>query len=525
MHSSESSPSTPPSKVSSDALEAPLLPLKFDGTTSSPRMSPHRIVRNAVVILLLSGVIVAASWILSTLPDPDSDESEPKELYTPTLTLIETQPLNYTIPKLPTSLETYEYELSLINSAKVDIKITVMYWSLLCQSSSYKTLGCLRGEKIYSAFKSAADRGVKLYFLQDETQNHTQLINLVSSSPNISYRTWNAKNWYSGGIMHQKLWVVDSKNVYLGSSNMDWLSLSQVKELGVGITSSVVGGMAVDLFDDWYTWAGMDVKTVEYFNTEYQVTLTTPCWSHHLLDTSSYCEYPFPKREWSYDRKNQRTLEFNGNSSEFYISRSPFEIAGEDYTADINGIISTIRSAEKTVDISVMDFSPASEYDDCWFNKIQESLLTVWQGKGVTSRVMVSWWAYSDIDMIKQMRSLVGMSYGGVEVGVYMMPGWNMTNSTDGIPPVGVPVFPGHSRVAHGKFIVTEERVNVGTSNYQWAYFYDTAGTSFNTDHEETVELVQQVFDRDWESEYTFGVEEWWDVYGEEYELVEKVVE
>lgn len=325
--------------------------------------------------------------------------------------------------------------------------------------------------------------------------------------------------------MHQKLWVVDSKNVYLGSSNMDWLSLSQVKELGVGITSSVVGGMAVDLFDDWYTWAAVDVKTAEYFNTEYQVTLTTPCWSHHLLDTSSYCEYPFPEREWSYDRKNQRTLEFNGNSSEFYISRSPFEIVGEDYTADINGIISTIRSAEKTVDISVMDFSPTSEYDDCWFNKIQESLLTVWQGKGVTSRVMVSWWAYSDIDMIKQMRSLVGMSYGGVEVGVYMMPGWNMTNSTDGIPPVGVPVFPGHSRVAHGKFIVTEERVNVGTSNYQWAYFYDTAGASFNTDHEETVGLVQQVFDRDWESEYTIGVEEWWDVYGEEYELVEKVVE
>lgn len=34
----------------------------------------------------------------------------------------------------------------------------------------------------------------------------------------------------TGGIVHTKLWVVDQKHLYVGSANMDWRSLSQVKK-------------------------------------------------------------------------------------------------------------------------------------------------------------------------------------------------------------------------------------------------------------------------------------------------------
>lgn len=33
----------------------------------------------------------------------------------------------------------------------------------------------------------------------------------------------------TGGIVHTKLWVVDQKHFYVGSANMDWRSLSEVK--------------------------------------------------------------------------------------------------------------------------------------------------------------------------------------------------------------------------------------------------------------------------------------------------------
>lgn len=37
------------------------------------------------------------------------------------------------------------------------------------------------------------------------------------------------------GVLHTKFWIVDRKHVYIGSANMDWRSLTQVKELGAAV--------------------------------------------------------------------------------------------------------------------------------------------------------------------------------------------------------------------------------------------------------------------------------------------------
>ena len=64
------------------------------------------------------------------------------------------------------------------------------------------------------------------------------------------------------------------------------------------------------------------------------------------------------------------------------------------------------------------------------------------------------------------------------------------------------PRFPGHTRVNHTKYIVTDRRVNVGTSNMTWDYFSGTAGASLNATHPSLVTTLQQLFDRDWRSDY-----------------------
>ena len=43
---------------------------------------------------------------------------------------------------------------------------------------------------------------------------------------------------------------------------------------------------------------------------------------------------------------------------------------------------------------------------------------------------------------------------------------------------------------------------NVGTSNYQWGYFYQVAGSSFNSEHPLLVDQLTSVFLRDWTSQY-----------------------
>ena len=45
----------------------------------------------------------------------------------------------------------------------------------------------------------------------------------------------NVSAFVGAGILHTKLWVVDGKHFYVGSANMDWRSLTQVRTLGVAI--------------------------------------------------------------------------------------------------------------------------------------------------------------------------------------------------------------------------------------------------------------------------------------------------
>lgn len=46
-------------------------------------------------------------------------------------------------------------------------------------------------------------------------------------------RSLNFNKLLGGGVLHTKLWIIDRKHFYLGSANMDWRSLTQVKEMGV----------------------------------------------------------------------------------------------------------------------------------------------------------------------------------------------------------------------------------------------------------------------------------------------------
>jgi phospholipase D3/4 len=50
---------------------------------------------------------------------------------------------------------------------------------------------------------------------------------------------------------------------------------------------------------------------------------------------------------------------------------------------------------------------------------------------------------------------------GSLEVRLFEVPGWNQTESPNA-------AYPPYSRVNHAKYIVTDNRVNIGTSNMAW---------------------------------------------------------
>lgn len=126
----------------------------------------------------------------------------------------------------------------------------------------------------------------------------------------------------------------------------------------------------------------------------------------------------------------------------------------------------------------------------------------------------MSWWPHSDPATLSYLAALelaaatcklqfAPCGAGRLEVSVFALPGWDALATyprPGGAGDRGE--YPAYTRVAHGKVAVTDRRANVGTSNWEWGYMYETAGASFNTDDAQLVAPLRAAFDRDWNSTY-----------------------
>ena len=52
--------------------------------------------------------------------------------------------------------------------------------------------------------------------------------NLASGRPNVQNVTLLFDDWWGSGIVHAKVCISDGKDIYVGSANNDWKSLTQV---------------------------------------------------------------------------------------------------------------------------------------------------------------------------------------------------------------------------------------------------------------------------------------------------------
>lgn len=51
---------------------------------------------------------------------------------------------------------------------------------------------------------------------------------LAKGRPNVKNVTLLLSDWWGSGIVHAKVWISDGKDIYIGSANNDWKSLTQV---------------------------------------------------------------------------------------------------------------------------------------------------------------------------------------------------------------------------------------------------------------------------------------------------------
>ena len=406
----------------------------------------------------------------------------------------------------------------LVSQAQQSIDLTVMYWSLLADphgseemgltSAQLDEMGAYYGRRLYQALIAAAERGVRIRILQspgfDGNAESARLARLLPEQ--IEVRQIDMGQWYGDGIMHQKLWVFDKQHVYIGSANMDWRSLTQVKEMGIVVENEAeVAQEALRYFEVWWSLVQLSPITQQVFDPVAQVTRTVPSWST-LLPVAKRTSNPLsqPDSSPSCSMGQPMPLTLHNQPGTWFLTRCPPELCTGERTSDLAALHTLIQQAEQTICLSVMDFVPASLYragETIWWPLLTDALLQAML-RGVQVRLLLSLWRYSPPMTVsfwqawqEMALSLSHLGQGAIEVRFFIVPGWDQTEGNGRL-------YPAHTRVNHTKYIVTDKRLSIGTSNLTWDYFHNSAGCSFNTDHPHLVTKLQEVFDRDWHSTY-----------------------
>jgi phospholipase D3/4 len=439
---------------------------------------------------------------------------------------------------------TYDAFMTLLESAEESIDLTSLYWTLdsparvanqTCQDyysqdcpdcanfnkTQLEEFGVYQGHDVFMALKKAAAKGIDIRIVQSPGLGNgfEEPETLQKLSPKVQVRTMDFSKWYQSGIMHTKIWIIDGKHGYVGSANMDWRSLTQTRETGIFIHScnSVVNDLR-NIYDSFWNLAGVEKDagklTRVAFDPVLQINRKVPCWSH-LVEGKKRCKSPFKLHQTT-----PLPVKLNGQKSTVRLSLSPPELCGPNRITDGDMLVETIESASQGgfIYVSVMDFQPVTRYlcrvgstcppfEQFHWNALLSPLLDAASNKGADVRLLVSKWAYDTDDAQDILLKYIDYAYeicnpnttqyrqkcmGSFEIRLIEMPGWY-----DVLGPNRK--YPGHSRVSHSKFMVSDQLVNIGTSNMEWSYFHSTAGVSVNIDNQPMIKQVKHMFELAWD--------------------------
>ncbi|KAL4571737.1 hypothetical protein LXL04_018502 [Taraxacum kok-saghyz] len=457
---------------------------------------------------------------------------------------------------VPGVLSTADVFRWLAGNSSDNLDIMAQYWQLIAQpndtrSGDYgyseenmKNFGSDEGSSVYKSIEDAADRDVDVRLLQhsgvypDYTAEPSEL---ASGRPNVKNVTLLIKDWFDSGVLHAKVWISDSRDVYIGSANNDWKSLTQVKEVGIYLVNCTKIAKKVKVFYN-NLWKLGSLNSSDYtrkiWDQQWQISRTVPCWSH-FIPLKKRCKSPLPRyvevphtsgyppltRPSTFKTDIETPGSNNYSNSKHqpsYLSFAPPELSFKKYQADEQAWVDTIKSVKEgeTVRISTMDWLGQSEYakQTVYWSSLSTAISEVIFSKHAKVKILVAYWSHFIKNTDQYLKSLLYSNNlchsspynnctGKIEIKYYMVPGYNSTGPAVINGTNTGNKYPGFSRVNHGKYAVSDTRAHIGTSNLMWDYFYATVGVSFGTYNPGIVSQLQKIFDADWDSPYAVPVQ------------------
>lgn len=500
-----------------------------------------------------SSIFIVSFLLLANLSLPTVSQSSPQCK----AWLVQSIPTDMPhLPRVPGVLSTGDVLRWLAGNSSERLDIIAQYWQLTAHpddptSGDYgyseadmHRFGAHQGFRVYKALENAADRNVSIRLLShsgvypDYTKEPTSL---ASGRPNVENVTLLLSEWWGSGIVHAKVWISDRKDVYIGSANNDWKSLTQVKEVGIYLVDCPSIAKKVEAYFDnlWkLAYLNSSAYTKEVSDQQWQTDRKVPCWSH-FVNSKARCRSPLPqivrtphvagypslsdpfmfKMPIQTPGHNNSTLQPESN----YLSFAPPELSFGRYQADEQAWVDTIKSVGSggTVRISTMDWLGQSQYlkQTVYWSSLSSAISEVVFSKHATVKILVAYWTHFINNTDQYLKFLLYSNVlcssskynncsGKVEIKYYIVPGFNLTGPATRNGTSTGNIYPGFTRVNHGKYAVSNVRAHIGTSNLVWDYFYTTSGVSFGSYNPTIVSQLQQVFDADWNSPYAVPVEE-----------------
>ena len=202
------------------------------------------------------------------------------------------------------------------------------------------------------------------------------------------------------GILHTKLMVNNaSKDFYVGSANMDWRSLTLVKEMGLHFeTCPTATEDILKIFQSYYLVAFTGAK----IPSQWPASLATV-----------------------YNKESPLNIKLSGIDSQMYFSVSPPEFQTQGRTGDLDAILHIMDSAKTFIYVAVMDFVPGYlyTYNFEYWPVINDKLLTLAIDRNIQVRLLISKWQYTRYEESVFLTSLYNThNISSIEIRLFQFP-------------------------------------------------------------------------------------------------------
>ena len=294
----------------------------------------------------------------------------------------------------------------------------------------------------------AAGRGVKVRLLLDAGMHRTypQPADSLAALPGVSARFVDYRR-LAGGVQHAKFMIVDGREAWLGSQNLDWRALTHIHELGARVTLAPVALAFEDVFET--DWAAAD-STVK----------PSPVDRHPV--------------HWPV------AFEQDGKRGELWASASPRALTPGSLPWDRDVLIERINAARHEIVAQVLSYGVGGHGNAD--STLHRALLAA-AARGVRVKLVVSDWELGGRGE-PDLRALAAMP--NIEVRISRVLEW----SRGYIP---------FARVEHCKYMVADSTwLWLGTSNWEPSYFLATRNIAITVRHAPLARQVRGIFETSW---------------------------